>query len=281
MGRNYRSIFFVLFSVILLFSVVPNPSLSAFEIDSEFLESSFATNISLTNFTLFEKFTESPLIYSTRNDTHIDFIFNQSSPSHPHWERYEYILPGNCSDFSISLNIQYNMSSVSEGMIVYFTAYGEVKDVIENGIQDAWAGSQGLYYVKAWPFGAYDLHLSPTNSAGLSGNVTFQISRTDNIAVGKILDKNASSILHSYQWTEGLEAKIQGITASFRTNFDATKMQATFSGLNANFTFETIDPTTPPTIPSVIFGLTSNTILIISSVVFCIVIMREKRRSKN
>jgi len=274
MGRKNNCL--ILVSAFLLFSFIPTLNFTVSHINSGVLDPSSTSIITLTNFTGFEKYVDDPLIHSSMNNTHIDFLFNTSSLSHPLYERYQYILPVNCSDFSICLNLQYNMSSISEGLIVYFTAYGEDNNIIENGIQDAWSASQGLYYVNGWPFGVYDLHVSPTNSAGLSGNVTFQISRTNNVAVGKILDENAVNTLHSYQWTEGLETKIYRITASFRTNFDATKMQATFSGINANFTYETSDSTTP----SFIFGPTSNSVILLSSVVLSFVILLCKRRKK-
>ncbi|MHA1123692.1 MAG: hypothetical protein ACTSPC_12920, partial [Candidatus Heimdallarchaeota archaeon] len=163
----------------------------------------------------------------------------------------------------------------------FFSAYGENHKILETGMQDAWVGSLGLFYVKGYPFGVSEEHKSDPNSAGLSGNVTFQISRTDNVVTGEILNEDATSALYSYQYTEGFDTKIYRIAVSFRTNFDATKMSATFSELNANFTYETIDPTTPPTIPSVIFGLTSSTIMFLSTVVFCIVVMMKKKKRKN
>lgn len=281
MGQKNKLTCIILFSLILAFSIAPNLGLSIIHIELESLEPSSINNIKLTNFSSFEKFTEDPLIYSSMNATQIDFVFNQSSPSHPLRERYECFLPENCSDFFIRLNVNYSMSSVSEGMITYFTVYGGTQAIAEDGIQDAWTGSQGIFYVNGWPFSVGDLHTSSTNSAGLAGIVTFEMSRNDNVLTGKILDESTTIVLHSYQWSAGLDIDISRLAVSFRTNFDATSMQATFFNLNASFTYETIDPTTSPSGPSGIFGFSSNSIFLISSIILSVAIILKIKRKKS
>jgi len=259
------------FILILLVFLIPVLSLSATRFENE-LQLTSTSDINVTNFSKFEKFDEEELIHSSKNDTHIEFLFNTSSPEHPLLERYEYSLPINCTDFSTRIKLHYSMSSISEGMIAYFGTDGEDHPIVTTGMQDAWIASQGLFYVKGFPFGITQENKSNPNSAGLAGIVTFQISRTNNVVIGKILNEDATTILYSYQYTEGFDTRIFRIVVAFRTNFDATEMRATFFSLEGSFT--------PGTYPTVLFGFPVNSLMILTSIIFIMIFLRSKKKNK-
>ncbi|HUU78803.1 MAG TPA: hypothetical protein VMX55_10680 [candidate division Zixibacteria bacterium] len=235
MGQNSKYRFSLIASIIFISLIFMQLNF----VNANKLNLAIESDFEVTNFSDFLLTIDHPDIDSSINNTHAIFEFQGVFDSGIENDRYTYTLETNATDFYIRVNLDYYMSSTSEGMISYLKIMGEEHAIAEAGILDSWSGSQGKYYINAWPFGVSDLQEAVVNSAGLSGNVTLEIYRIENNVNVSIMNEDKSTILFSYSWSAGLSNKVSSFAVTMRTNFDATDIHAIFSGVYAGFWYNT------------------------------------------
>lgn len=198
------------------------------------------SDYNVTNFSDFEQTNDHSNISSTKTNSQIIFIFDGTFYTHITSERYTQTLPDSFQDFSIRLRLDYHMSSASEGMISYMKVFAGGQSLVEAGILDSWASSQGKYYINAWPNGVSDAKEASSNPAGLSGAVIIEIYRMNNFVNVSIMDQEATTVLFSHTWSSGLSAAVDSFAVTMRTNYDAVSMTAVFAELTAQFSYDNL-----------------------------------------
>jgi len=253
----------------------------------------------LTDFADFEHVVNHTYMYSSNNISHIEFDYLGETSDAAIYEKYLYTLPLNCSDFYIRLKMNYTASDISDIFISYAKVYGEDYAITETKIYDGWVGSQAKHYLQAWPNGVSDSYEDGVNSAGLSGTVTYEMSRFSGIVATKIMNEDSSVVFLEHQWTSGVSTLTYGFAVFHRSGLLGGDTHATFYDLYANFTTTeytplptptpdptetptdtpTETPTSTPSFPSLTIGISSGLIVTSAVCIIGVLLYLKKRKS--
>ncbi|NHK31132.1 MAG: hypothetical protein FK730_07255 [Asgard group archaeon] len=226
----------------------------------------------ITNFANFELVIDHNNIHSTNNITHVSFDYYGDYPTQPIYDRYQYNLPLNCSDFYISVKVDYSANETLGIFITYLFIVGEEHALTTPEVWDSWTANQARYYIKGNPNGIPDDAESEPNVAGLNGTVIFEVVRLSDILTTTIYDEYYTVLL-TKQWTSGVSTLVSNFNINHRSGWLGAETHATFYDLYANFTQLSTE------LPTIFLGYTSGLPFIFTIIFLGIVkIARNKKK---
>lgn len=236
----------------------------------------------ITDFAGFEQVVDHSDMNSSNYNSHIDFDYPGNCSDDAIYEKYLYTLPLNCSDFYIRLKMNYTASDISGIFISYVKVYGEDHAITALKVYDAWVASQAKHYLNGWPNGTEDNCEDGVNSAGLSGTVTYEMSRFNGTVTSKIMNEDSSVVFLENQWTSGFSTLTYGFAVFHRSGLLGADTHASFYDLYANFTTAENTTSPPPSstifFPSFTIGISSGLIVTYAVCIIGMLIYLKKRK---
>lgn len=259
----------------------------------------YPTQHNVTEFKDFVLAESSDFIDSTKTSSNITFEISNSPLNESQTESYIYELDsfGYCSDFNVSIEIDYNYtgSMMNDFYLKLGSYYNEsgnyigkiidgIKTVCYCGVVDAWAGVGGRYTVGARPNGIQDSFTTAYGSINSNATLKYLISRKQGVVNCTIVRNSHTELTNT--WSIDLERPICFILLQSHGNpIYVGNTEGTFSAINGTFIFEEPLPviitetvTETITITAGIF-LISMGVVSFTALVIIIVIRRINRNS--
>ncbi|MHA1354740.1 MAG: hypothetical protein ACTSR1_06170, partial [Candidatus Heimdallarchaeota archaeon] len=210
-------------------------------------------SIAITDLENFTLLIDSPHIASTKNNTHIEYLFNGSSNS---WvtERYIYrIDPGYyVSDFAIQVKVDYSYTDTNDLMTVGLIV-GSYYDGFDNymgdpnyltdqfhvyaGIEDSWSENQARHHLSLHNNSVVEGDNDSNGAAGLSGTAMINQTRVDDELSCSVMDNTGATTFVDHVW-ENSDEKINFLMFYFNTQNVLTDANATISSIVADLVIE-------------------------------------------
>ena len=222
-----------------------------------FVNPGYPFTIDFNDFSDFFISDNSSYIKSKNNDSHLDFTFDGEVYSGSYSERYNMLLDdyGNCSDFSITIDLDYRYDELVLGtldirLVSYYneerefvgsTEIGTPLDVCFASVYDPWASYGGTYRIGATPNDVWYTSRSAYGTSEKDGTVSFVISRLNGIISIDCIRNGTSYLLLQLLSQEVLKPVNfisigTEIIASYN-NFS----KGVFSNISASLTFDNYD----------------------------------------
>ncbi|NHJ48234.1 MAG: hypothetical protein FK733_10650 [Asgard group archaeon] len=201
----------------------------------------------INDFEDFYNYRDDAEIITEKTSSAITMNYAGISSEYPIYERYLYDFPRNCTDFDVSLKIDFDMASNSDYLTATLTIYGVGHRIIAGGLWDPQAGTTGAWYYSAYPDGIKDQYYTNFGDSGLSGSFYLHFTREGDIVTATHKDGSDTTTLYTYSWSSGLSNLAWGMAVNIYTGTTNSNNSVTFSNLDAVFDYAN------PNDPAVLF----------------------------
>lgn len=219
--------------------------------------SGYENDLLITDFSYFQLETNSSYIISSQSSTGLDFYYDNETTELDNNETYEFQLGTleDCSDFYVSVDVYYNYTS-NESIGSFGLLLSSIYDYEGNSdpnntigkhyVEDYLNDSSGQYSAIGYPYGIADKYSTGIGSAGITGNITIAMNRTDDFLSLHMYNlSDNSDLLYWHSCNYGLNQTLSCVKLYCHTGGINSTLAINMSNFYGYFEFN--DATSEPT----------------------------------